>query len=301
MTTRQSNPRVPYQMASERARLEPLDGKPLMVHVVLNVEYWPFDRPMPRGVIPPPHGKAAVPDVGNFAWVEYGMRVGMPRILKLLGERGIRASTFMNAQCADVYPSCAEAMLRAEWEFVGHGWFQQSLAVTDNEIEVIDRSLERLQALTGKRTRGWFGPGAGETDHTPDLLKQRGIDWLADWFLDDLPCWMQTKHGPMIAMPYTMELNDVPIWIIQGLSSDELERRLDSTLEVFDAELADNPKVLTFGLHPHLVGVPHRASYFARCLDKLLARDDTIFVTGSEIADWYVGEEPAPASTTKGE
>jgi peptidoglycan/xylan/chitin deacetylase (PgdA/CDA1 family) len=292
----ESNPRVPYRMASERAPLPPLAGKPLMVHVVLNVEYWPFDQPMPRGVIPPPHGKAGVvPDVGNFAWVEYGMRVGMPRLLRMLAERGIRASTFMNAMCADVYPRCAEAMLAADFEFVGHGWVQRSLAAEHDEAAVIERSLARLEQFTGKRTRGWFGPGVGESVHTPDLLKARGIEWLADWYVDDLPCWMRTDHGPMIAMPYTMELNDVPIWVVQGLPSDALLRRLEATLETFDAELAHNPKVLTFGLHPHLVGVAHRASWFAKCLDLLLARDDVVFVTGSEIADWFVQVEAAPA------
>jgi allantoinase len=291
-----SNPRVPYQMSSERARLAPLNGKPLMVHVVMNVEYWPFDQPMPRGVIPPPHGRPGpVPDVGNYSWVEYGMRVGMPRVMQILAARGIRASTFMNAQCADVYPSCADAMLKADWEFVGHGWFQKSLATEDNEIEVIEKSLARLEQLTGKRTRGWFGPGVGETAHTPDLLKQRGIEWLSDWMVDDLPTWMKTRHGPMIAMPYTMELNDVPIWVVQGQSSDELLLRLQATLETFDHELASNPKVLTLGLHPHLVGVPHRASYFAKCLDLLLARNDTVFVTGSDIADWFVKEDAGPS------
>jgi allantoinase len=291
-----SNPRVPYQMSSERPRLAPMNGKALMVHVVMNVEYWPFDQPMPRGVIPPPHGRPGpVPDVGNYSWVEYGMRVGMPRVMQILAARGIRASTFMNAQCADVYPSCADAMLKADWEFVGHGWFQKSLATEDNEIEVIEKSLARLRQLTGKRTRGWFGPGVGETAHTPDLLKERGIEWLSDWMVDDLPTWMKTRHGPMIAMPYTMELNDVPIWVVQGQSSDELLLRLQATLETFDHELASNPKVLTLGLHPHLVGVPHRASYFAKCLDLLLARDDTVFVTGSDIADWFVQEDTGPA------
>lgn len=291
-----SNPRVPYQMSSERARLAPMSGKALMVHVVMNVEYWPFDQPMPRGVIPPPHGRPGpVPDVGNYSWVEYGMRVGMPRVMQILATRGIRASTFMNAQCADVYPSCADAMLKADWEFVGHGWFQKSLATEDNEIEVIEKSLARLEQLTGKPTRGWFGPGVGETAHTPDLLKERGIEWLSDWMVDDLPTWMKTRHGPMIAMPYTMELNDVPIWVVQGQSSDELLLRLQATLETFDHELASNPKVLTLGLHPHLVGVPHRASYFAKCLDLLLARDDTVFVTGSDIADWFVKEDAGPS------
>ena len=288
------NPRIPYQMADQRPRLAPMGGKPLMVHVVINVEYWPFDRPMPRGVIPPPHGMAAVPDVGNYAWVEYGMRAGMPRLMRMLDERGIRASTFMNAQCADVYPACAEAMLSAGWEFVGHGWYQRSLATEEDEAAVIDRSLARLEALTGKRTRGWFGPGVGETENTPDLLRERGIEWLSDWYVDDLPCWMRTRHGPMIAMPYTMELNDVPLWVVQGHGSEELLRRLQATLETFDQELEHNPKVLTFGLHPHLVGVPHRAPVFQRCLDLLLARDDTVFVTGSEIADWFQAVATGP-------
>ena len=293
----ESNPRVPYAMASERAPLAPLGGKPLMVHVVVNVEYWPFDQPMPRGVIPPPHGKAGVvPDVGNYAWVEYGMRVGMPRLLRLLAERDVRASAFTNAHCADVYPSCMQAMLDAGWEFVGHGWVQRSLAAEDDEAEVIDRSLGRLEQLTGKRPRGWLGPGIGETFHTPDLLKERGIDWLADWYVDDLPCWMRTRHGPLIAMPYTMELNDVPIWVVQGLPSDEMLRRLEATLRIFEEEAAWGPKVLTLALHPHLVGVPHRAHFLACALDRLRARDDTVFVTGSEIADWFVSVAPPPAA-----
>ena len=283
----ESNPRIRYQMTTERAKLKPLREKPLMVHVVVNVEYWPFDQAMPRGVIPAPHGKTPIPDVANYSWVEYGMRSGMPRIMRILAERGIRASAFMNAYCADVYPSCAEAMLKADWEFVGHGWIQRSLSVEEDEAEVIERSLERLERLTGRKTRGWLGPGLGETFHTPDILKARGIEWLADWHVDDLPCWITTKHGPMIAIPYTLEINDVPIWVIQGHRSDEMLRRVEATLAVFDEELADNPKVLTVALHPHVVGVAHRAHFLARTLDLLSERDDAIFVIGSEIADWF--------------
>lgn len=286
-----SNPRVPYQMSTERRPLAPLRGKPLMVHVVVNVEYWPFDQAMPRAALPAPHGKSPIPDVGNFAWVEYGMRAGMPRLLRIIGERGIPATTFMNAACADVYPSCAEAMLKAGWEFVGHGWVQRSLQFEEDEEAVIRRSLERLERLTGKKTRGWFGPGCGESFDTPDLLKAAGIEWLADWFVDDLPCWMRTAHGPMVAMPYTLELNDVPLYAIQEQTSEEMLRRLEMTLRVFESELASQPRVLTIALHPHLMGVAHRADVLARCLDLLLARNDTIFVTGSEIADWFVSED----------
>ncbi len=286
-----SNPRVPYEMSSERKPLRPLDGKPLMVHVVVNVEYWPFDQAMPRAALPAPHGKSPIPDVGNFAWVEYGMRTGMPRFLRLLGERGLPASTFMNANCADVYPSAAEAMLKADWEFVGHGWVQRSLQFEEDEAAVIERSLARLKQLTGKDTRGWFGPGAGESFETPDLLKAAGIEWLSDWFVDDLPCWMRTEHGALIAMPYTIELNDVPLYVVQQQDSDEMLRRLEMTLRTLDVECQTHPRVLTIALHPHVMGVPHRADVLARVLDTLMARDDAVFVTGSQIADWFVEED----------
>lgn len=99
------NPRIPFQMSSERGRLEPLGGKPLMVNPVVNIEYWPFDLPMPRGILPAPHGaQVEPPDLPNYSWVEYGLRCGMPRIFDMLGSRGIKASAFLNAQCADVYP-----------------------------------------------------------------------------------------------------------------------------------------------------------------------------------------------------
>ncbi len=283
-----SNPRVPYRMSTDREPLPFHRGKPLMVHIVFNVEYWPFDQPMPRSVMPAPHGKTPVPDIANFAWVEYGMVAGMPRLIRMIEDRGLKASAFMNAACADIYASCADAMLRAGWEFVGHGYVQRSLRVEDDEEEVIQRSLERLEKLTGKKTRGWLGPGLGETIDTPDILKKHGIEWLADWYVDDLPCWMRTKHGPMIAMPYTVELNDVPIYAIEKQSSDEMYRRLAATLSVFEEEMKIHPKVMTIALHPHLIGVAHRAHYFAKMLDDLMARNDTVFVTGSEIADWFV-------------
>lgn len=275
-------------MSTKRPKLEPLHGKPLMVHVAFNVEYWPFEQPMPRGILPAPHGKSPVPDIANFSWVHYGMVAGMPRCIDLMTERGLPASALTNAACADIYPSCVDAMLEADWEFVGHGWLQRSLQFEDDEEDVIVRSLARLKSLTGKQTRGWLGPGLGESNHTPDLLKKHGIEYLCDWYIDDLPSWMRTELGPLIAMPYTVELNDVPIWVIEKQSSDEMYKRLQWTLETFDREKQQNPKVITLALHPHVIGVPHRATWLARMLDELMARDDTIFVTGSQIADWFL-------------
>ncbi|MFV2034243.1 MAG: polysaccharide deacetylase family protein, partial [Halocynthiibacter sp.] len=182
-----SNPRVPYQMASKRSKLEPLNGKPLMVHVAVNIEYWPFDRPMPRGIIPAPHGATLQPpDVPNYSWVEYGMRAGMPRIMKMLADRNITASAFMNAQVADVYPALTKAVVEAGWELVGHGWFQQSLKHVDDEARVIRQSLARLAQASGRTTRAWLGPGIAETFDTVDILKAEKVEFLHDWALDIL-------------------------------------------------------------------------------------------------------------------
>lgn len=285
-----SNPRVPYQMSSDRRPLPFMKGKPLMVHVVVNVEHWPFDHPMPRAILPGPHGLSRVPDVGNFAWVHYGMIAGMPRLIRLFADRGIRASAFMNASCIDVYRSCAERMLEHDWEFVGHCIVQRSLTAEDEE-EVIAQSLDRLERFAGKRPRGWLGPGFNETFDTPDILRRHGVDWVADWCVDDLPCWMRTKHGPMLAMPYTLELNDVPVYALEHQPSDEMLRRLEATLPVLEEEMKVHPRVLTIALHPHIMGVPHRVHHLARMLDLLLARDDAIFVTGSEIADWFIAAD----------
>ena len=287
-----SNPRVPFRMASDRGALEPLDGKPIMVHLAMNIEYWPFDRPMPRGIIPAPHGaKVEPPDVPNYSWVEYGMRCGMPRFMGMLEERDLKASAFINAQVLDVYPSLAQAVIDAGWELVGHGWFQQSLKQADDEGAVIRRSLAKLEEACGEKTRAWLGPGLGETPDTVDVLKANGIEFLHDWVLDDLPFWIRTRHGPMVGLPYTFELNDVPIYAIQNCSSDEILKRLEATLAVFERETETQPRVLTFGLHPHIIAVPHIAHYFEKALDLLVSRSDTVFVTSSTLGDWFVAAD----------
>jgi peptidoglycan/xylan/chitin deacetylase (PgdA/CDA1 family) len=287
-----SNPRIPFQLSSARGRLAPPGGKPLMVHIVVNVEHWRFDQPMPRKMLPGPHGVDAVPDVPNFAWAEYGMRMGMPRLIEMFAGRGLPASCSFNAGVIDAYPACAEAIRGAGWEFIGHGVHQEAIQGDADEAALIELALSKIGDFTGVRPRGWLGPGLRETNDTPDLLKAAGINFVFDWVLDDLPCWMTTAHGPLIAMPYTLEINDSPIYAVERHASPEIERRLNDTLACFDGELDRNPKVLTLGLHPHLIAVPHRIGYLARMLDTLQARDDTVFMTGGEIADWFAEAAP---------
>jgi len=106
---------------------------------------------------------------------------------------------------------------------------------------------------------------------------------------------MNTRHGPLICMPYGIELNDSLIYAVEQQSSGELLRRFKDTLAVFESELDENPRILTIPLHPHITGVPHRIGYLQGALDLLRSRDDVIFVNGSDIADWYAAQERAPS------
>ena len=286
------NPRVPHELSSNRKKLSPPDGKSLIVHTVMNIEYWPFDKNMPRGILPPPHGKSPdPPDLPNYSWVEYGMRVGLPRLFKLFAENNIPVSAFINAQVAEIYPKAFDEVCKLNWELVGHGWFQESLRVAKDEEHVIKKSLDLLRKLSGQPVRSWFGPAGGETEQTPELLKGNGIEFLHDWLIDELPCWMRTKLGPIVAMPYTFELNDVPIWTVQNNSCDEMKKRVDATLNIFDEEKLYNTKIITLALHPHIVGVPQNFYYLKKIIEDLRKRDDVIFMTSSQIGDWFVKED----------
>jgi peptidoglycan/xylan/chitin deacetylase (PgdA/CDA1 family) len=295
------NPRVPYRMSNERKRLSPpVPGKPLMVHVVMNVEYWPFDQPMPRKTLSTPHGMETVPDIPYYCWAEYGLRCGMPRLLALFKDLSLPVSVNLNSEVIAQYPSLADAMLKAGWEFVGHGVVQRLLNREEDEEAVIEKAIAQVAGFTGKKMRGWMGPGFAQTFDTPDLLRKHGIEYNMDWIVDDVPCWMTTKHGPMICMPYAFELNDSLVYTVERQASADLARRIDDTLATFEGELAQQPRVLTLGLHPHQVGVPHRMPYLANALRALKQRSDTVFRTGGEIADWYRAVEPADEAARAG-
>ena len=123
------------------------------------------------------------------------------------------------------------------------------------------------------------------------ISRQLGVDYAMDWVLDDLPCWMDTKHGPLLNIPYTLELSDVLVYSVEKLDGADVLRRLEATLETFDRELDDQPRVLTVPIHPHIIGVPHRFPFLMRMLDLLQARDDVLFTTADGIADWYRAED----------
>lgn len=283
----------------KRIEYLPLPGRPALtlpgkarvaVFCVVNVEEWPLDAPIPRPVITPPAGgPGPVPDVPNWAWHEYGMRVGFWRIKAVLDRHGVRATVALNGSVCRSYPSIIEASLAAGWELMGHGVVQTPLHRVEDEQATIRETIRLLREASGKPPRGWLGPGLVETWATPDLLAEEGIEYCCDWALDDQPQELRVAGGRrLVAVPYTLEVNDSPLFMIQHQPPQEFLRRATEQFDTLYAEGRESARVMAIALHPYLMGVPHRIRYLEAALQHIRRHQGVLFWTGSEILDWYL-------------
>ncbi|MDH3233602.1 MAG: polysaccharide deacetylase family protein [Alphaproteobacteria bacterium] len=285
--------RAEYSAIVDRDPLVLPDGARLVVWPIVNVENWDIGGPMPRTVLPPPGGQTLVPDLPNWAWQEYGMRVGYWRLVEALASRDIRATLSINASVCEVYPRLTQAAVDADWEFMGHSYIQKPLHLVEDQRAAIRKSIDDIEAFSGKRPRGWLGPGLTETLDTPDLLAAEGIEYVADWVYDDQPTVLETASGPLYTIPYTVELNDIPMMMIQHHKSAELYDRAMDQFERLYAESAQSARIMAIAVHPYISGVPHRIKYFERIFDELAKNEDVVFWTGDQILDWYKSVQPS--------
>jgi len=260
----------------------------LAVWVIPNVEVWRYDSASGQAITPNERG--IVPDVVNFAWREYGMRVGLWRLADVLDAAGIRATVALNSAVAEAHPKAVTEMQRRGWEFMGHGITNsENLAglTPEKERALVQTVLRTIEQATGRRPRGWLGPGLVETHNTLDILAEEGVIYCGDWNNDDQPYPMKVRKGRMFSIPYCMEINDIPLFMRKGYTG---EQYLQSVVDQFDALYADSathPRVLGIPLHPMIIGQPLRSRYLARALAHIKKHERVWFATGSEIIDAY--------------
>lgn len=288
--------RFDYSAITQRPRWVLPDNARIAVYPVVNIEEWDISKPVAREYVSAPAGVTTVPNIPNWAWHEYGMRVGVWRLMEALATRNLQASVAMNARvCLGAGEPVARAMLEAGWSFIGHGYSQSALHTVENQAQFILDSFEMLSEYTGVAPLGWLGPGLHETLDTLDYLSSAGFRFVCDWPMDEHPVEMKTRFGPMVAMPYNFELSDLPMMVVHHHESRVWQERVADQFDRLYQEGATQPRVMSMSVHPYIMGAPHRIKYFEAALDYILGHDDVWFTTAEAIYHWFTKVDPEGA------
>ncbi len=231
---------------------------------------------------------------------EFGSRRGIWRVLRILGERGIRASIFAVASGLERNPEAAQAMTEAEHEIVSHGWrwIDYQYVPEATEREHIRRAADSIEALTGTRPVGWM-TGRPSPNTRRLLVEAGGFLYDRDSLNDELPYWLEVGNKHHLVVPYSYETNDNRFGDGVGFSTaEDFYVYMRDTFDMLYAEGEEEPKIMSLGLHDRLIGRPGRAVGLARFLDHVQKHDKVWICTGEDIARHWRAHFPAP--TTQG-
>jgi allantoinase len=228
-----------------------------------------------------------LPDVPNWSWHEYGMRVGVWRFFDLYKRMGLRPTLSVNARvCVDYERVAREARDRG-WEPMGHAYEQMPIHKVEDQKGMIGKAMDTLEGFWGKRPIGWLGPGLTQTFETPELLAEAGVKYIGDWVYDDEPTVINTAKGPLVTLPYSVELNDIPMMLVQHHEAEHWYRRCTDAFDRLYTEGASRPKIMAVAVHPYISGQPFRIAYLERVYDYINRFSGVLHWNGAEIYDWY--------------
>jgi peptidoglycan/xylan/chitin deacetylase (PgdA/CDA1 family) len=264
----------PYRAIVDHPPVVWPNGARVAVWVVPNIEHFHIEL------------GAGAPDIRNHSRRDYGNRVGVWRIMEVLEKNGVRGTVALNGEIGKYYPRIMEAAVGLHWEFMGHGMTNsvtQRGMPKEQEASVIAQTKEVIESY-GQTMRGWLGPSLAETDSTLDLLRGHGVEYVADWVNDDLPYRM---NNGLYSIPYSIELNDMPLFNMPSIAIEEFYRKICETIDVLYDEAATSGRVMCIALHPFLTGVPHRIRSLDKALQYIASHKKIWFATGHEIVKAY--------------
>jgi allantoinase len=274
-----------YSPITERQPIRwPGDAR-VAFYVALNIEHFLVDRP---STSLNEATAALVPDPLNYGWRDYGPRVGIWRLIEALDRHGIRASALLNSDAAAQHPQIVEAGRDRGWAWVAHGKTNSILHTgmsTDEERAVLTDVVATIEKATGQRPHGWLGPGLTETFQTPALLAELGLSYVLDWTNDDQPYRLNVPG--MLSVPYTVELNDLGLFTMSGLTGPDFVQVVKDQLDQLHADAAGSGRVMALALHPFVSGQPFRRKYLDQALDHVANHPGVWLTTSDDIAEHY--------------
>ena len=268
------------------------EGKRLAVFFCSNIEYFAYRT----GLGVDPSGWERPQSQVNYAWRDYGNRVGIWYYLDLLDEFGLPGAHNVNSAALEACPEIALRLRGRGDEFVGHGRSnaerQDGLWEAD-EARLIAEATDTIARLAGSRPEGWLGPGLAESRVTPDLLKEAGYRYVMDWPVDDQPIWMKTRAGPILSVPYPTELNDLPAILSRHNTGRQFAEVIIDQFDEMREQSRKYPLVFSVALHPFIIGQPHRLRALRGALRHIMAqRDELWLTTPGEIARYCAALPP---------
>jgi peptidoglycan/xylan/chitin deacetylase (PgdA/CDA1 family) len=276
-----------YSPIINRPKLEWPNGARVAFWIGLNIEHYEVDKPSTSIF----GGTAALqPDPLNYGWRDYGPRVGIWRMMDVLDKHHMRASVLLNSDVCERYPQILAAGRQRNWAWLAHGKnnsiFEAGMTL-DEERAYLTNVVETIAAAVGQRPRGWLGPALTETFNTPELLAELGLTYLLDWCNDDQPFPLNVKASRMISVPYSIEMNDVSLFVGKSLSPADFAQMVMDQFDVLYEEGAASGRTMCLALHPFIVNQPFRHKYLDRALEYITGHDGVWLTTSDEIAEWY--------------
>lgn len=272
------------------------NGAKLAVYLGVNLEHFAFGEGLGAELAPGgPH-----PDILNFAWRDYGNRVGAWRLLDLLDELALPATVLLNSAMYDYAPALIAAHRARGDEMAGHGRTnseRQSVLAEAEERHLIGESTGAIVRHEGAAPRGWLSPWIAESRVTPDLLAEAGYRYTMNWCADDAPVWMRTRSGPLLAMPYPQEVNDIPAIVARRESAEAFARMIVDDFEERLRQVQSDglPQVMGIALHPYIIGQPHRLRVLRRALARIAQARDVVWITTAGAIFDHIATLPAGA------
>jgi peptidoglycan/xylan/chitin deacetylase (PgdA/CDA1 family) len=268
------------------------NGCRLAIHICLNLEHFAYGEGLGISYSPGlPH-----PNTYNWAWREYGNRVGVWRLLELFDEFSLPISLLLNSEVYDHCPEVVGAFRARGDEIVGHGRTNsehQNDFDEDGERKLIAEVTSAIERHEGKKPKGWLSPGVNPSNVTPDLLAEAGYHYILDWPMDDQPVWMRTRGGRLLAMPYPHEVNDIPMVILHHGTADAFADVIIANCEEMLRQSRRQPLVYGIALHTFIMGQPFRLKALRRAFEHISKAENRCwFATTGAIADHFIAHGP---------
>jgi peptidoglycan/xylan/chitin deacetylase (PgdA/CDA1 family) len=265
------------------------NGKRIAVVFNVCLEAWsdgkapgisPMGNPLPPGVL----------DTMAISWANYGVEIGIHRLMDAFAKHRAKASVMTNAVIAERSPDTVKAIAAAGHEVLSHSYSMDvipALLSDEDEVKNIERCTKLLEKTSGRKIVGWLSPRGTSKPSTPKLLAEAGYRWYGDVFDIDLPEVVSHGNKRIVAIPLSYDVNDMPS-MKYGHPPRMMLESFNEVIEIARAG-SDKLRIIDVTSHAHICGHHRGAHFYEKIIEQAMSSPDIWVGTRAEIADHMLG------------